>query len=403
MQDNQTKSSQDIYGKAEILIKELGLSYFRSYEALTLSCAAKFIVLNGQNGAGKTNILEAISLFGGGRGLRGAQLKNLGHVNHSDKNWGVRIHLQNGPLETMLVTTVKKEPFDNPDTPYKEKKILRIDGDLQRSQSILNDYLSVLWLTPQMERLFLDGSSERRRFFDRFVFTFDSAHAGRIARYENAMRERSRLLKDGRGDDHWLGALEKNMAETAIAITAARQELCKKINLVLTRHQAFKRDFPRLKIALSDELAHMLAQTNALKTEQYFLKNLRENRAFDAQYGGSKQGPHKCDFDVTHLDKNMPAPSCSTGEQKTMLISLILAQSSLIEEQRGLAPILLLDDIVSHLDDKRRASLFHYLDALSSQCWFTSTSADDFRALSKKALFYRLENSQIITKKDPRS
>tara|TARA_Y100001934_G_scaffold235497_1_gene286285 strand:+ start:609 stop:1805 length:1197 start_codon:yes stop_codon:yes gene_type:complete len=375
-------------------IKSVFLSHFRSYETLKLNCDAKFIVLNGENGAGKTNILEAISLFSPGRGIRNAKTELLQNAKSDKEPWSINLQIINNQLKSSL--SAFSEIKTKSDNTLYTKKNFRLDNQHNISQTGLADYINMIWLTPQMERLFIDSSSERRRFFDRFVFTFDPAHAGRLIRFDNTLRERSKLLKQGIMDDSWLGALEQTLAETASAIMAARIDLCQKLNAVIARLENIRDYFPKATITLDSWLYQQLENNTALEIEDFYKETLKKNRTLDAQTGGTAQGPQKTDFEVFNLDKNMPSQACSTGEQKALLITLILAHSLLIQEEKGQAPILLLDDIVSHLDENRRENLFDYLKSFGSQCWLTGVERQNFNSLENQAQFFKLENSHII-------
>lgn len=374
-------------------IKSLYLSAFRSYETIKINSDAKFIILNGENGAGKTNILEAISLFSPGRGLRNSKIELLKNINSPAQDWTINLQIQNDLLKTSLSAFSENKLKADGSTYI--KKNFRLDNQSTITQTALSDYINMVWLTPQMERLFIDSSAERRRFFDRFIFTFDPAHAGRLIRFDNTLRERSKLLKQGIMDDSWLNALEQTLAETASAIMAARADLCLKINTVVERLEDLRDYFPKANISLDSWLYTSKKDNTALALEDFYKNKLRKSRAFDAQTGGTAEGPHKSDFNVFHVDKNMPSQACSTGEQKALLITLILSNSLLILEETGRAPILLLDDIISHLDDHRRQNLFDYLQSFGSQCWLTGVNKDHFIPLENNALFYKLENSNL--------
>lgn len=378
--------------KAEFFIEKLSLHYFRSYEELTLQTSSKFITLVGPNGAGKTNVLEAISLLAPGRGLRNAKTKDIQNIAYPEKDWALSTKLMT-PLGAAKIGTGRER---HTDIENKDKRIIRIDGETKRAQSSLADYTALLWLTPQMEKIFLDGSSTRRRFLDRFVFSFDPAHAGRITRYDNALRQRSKLLKSEKWDEVWLNTLEKNIAETGIAIAAARLEFAKKINVAISKLDHFRESFPNCSVSILGTIESKLKSFPALDVEEFFLSTLKTGRKTDAETGGASIGPHKSDLHVHYIEKNMPADQCSTGEQKALLITLILAQSFLIKQERGFPPILLLDDIASHLDEKRRENMFDYLGFLDSQSWITGTNIQDFDTIKNKSDFFVIRDSKLL-------
>lgn len=348
------------------------------------------IVLHGANGAGKTNVLEAISLLTPGRGLRNAALEEM-QRRESPHAFAVAAQVETAGGDVALGTGL--DPDGN-------KRTVRINGVNVRSQIALADYLSALWLTPQMDRLFLDGASGRRRFFDKLVFTFDPAHAGRVTRYENAMSQRSKLLREGKGDDYWLKALETQMAETGIAIAAARLDFIQRLQAGIDAGDAAEDlFFPRANISLSGTVEELLVSTPAVEVENMLLYQLSQSRSRDAETGGAASGPHKTDLLVRFAAKNMPADQCSTGEQKALLIGLVLSHARLIKSEKGDVPLLLLDEIAAHLDDKRRAALFDRLIRLGGQVWMTGTDESLFSAIDKTAAFYSVQNAEISHRK----
>lgn len=372
-------------------ITKLSLANFRCYEGARIEgVSSGLIVLYGANGAGKTNVLEAISLLTPGRGLRNAALEDMQNKN-TPQPFAIAAQVDTLGADIAIGTGLD---------PAEKKRAVRINGVNAKSQMALADYLSALWLTPQMDRLFIDGASTRRRFFDKLVFTFDPAHAGRVTRYENAMSQRSKLLREDKGDDHWLHALETQMAETGIAIAAARLDFMQRLQAGIDAGDA-EEDlfFPRAKIGLSGTLEELLGNTPALEVENMLLYQLRQSRARDAETGGAASGPHKTDLLVRFAAKNMPADQCSTGEQKALLIGLILSHARLIKSEKGDVPLLLLDEIAAHLDDKRRAALFERLAHLGGQVWMTGTDESLFSAIEKTAAFYHVQNAEIINKK----
>lgn len=368
-------------------IRSLQLHYFRCYDAARIDDVPPgLIVLHGPNGAGKTNVLEAISLLTPGRGLRNAGMEEM-QRKESPQPFAVSAHVDTGGIDVSIGTGL--DPANN-------KRAVRINGVSAKSQMALADYLAALWLTPQMDRLFIDGASGRRRFFDKLVFTFDPAHAGRVTRYENAMSQRSKLLREGQGDDHWLKALEVQMAETGIAIAAARVDFLHRLQAGIDSGDAHEDlFFPRAKLSLAGTVEELLVSTPALEVENMLLYQLSQSRARDAEAGGAATGPHKADLQVRFAAKDMPAEHCSTGEQKALLIGLVLAHARLIKSEKGSVPVLLLDEIAAHLDDKRRAALFERLIHLGGQVWMTGTDEQIFSAVIQKASFYCVQNARI--------
>lgn len=370
----------------------LHLSDFRCYETARLDVGAQAVVLTGPNGAGKTNLLEAISLLAPGRGLRRARLGELsrrlpGEDEEAGRPWAVaaEVMTRDGPR---AVGTGLEPNGDAAGA--REKRLVKIDGAFARSQQALGEIVSAVWLTPQMDGLLRDGPGGRRRFLDRLVYAFDSAHAGRVAGYEHALRERARLLKAGRGDAAWVSALEETMAEKAVAICAARRALVARLNEACAAgHDAF----PRAALALAGDLESWLDDMPALAAEERLRRQLAESRGRDAEAGGALHGPHRSDLAVRHLEKGQPAEFCSTGEQKALLVSIVLAHARLLALDHGAAPLLLLDEIAAHFDAKRRDALFDELVALGLQAWMTGTEAALFDGLAGRAQFFEVRDA----------
>ena len=247
-----------------------------------------------------------------------------------------------------------------------------------------------------MDRLFLDDKSARRRFFDRLVFTFDPGHMGRLTRYENAMRQRLRLLKDGQNDDMWLGGLEIQMAEAAIAICAGRHHFCEKLqNAYISATVDERNSFPSALLDIIGDIENILSNNSALEAEDSFKNQLKKNRISDAESGVTRVGPHRSDFDVIYQQKNMPAAQSSTGEQKALLIGIILAHARLLQEEHGHAPLLLLDEIVAHLDPNRRKILAGLLQSYGSQVWMTGTDQTLFQDFINQSCLYQVADSSV--------
>ncbi|MBX2833727.1 MAG: DNA replication/repair protein RecF [Micavibrio sp.] len=370
-------------------IHDLKLYNFRSYSSLLLKdIEAGFNVFFGANGAGKTNILEALSLFSPGKGLRGAKYSEMQNVG-APAPWVVSANLatEYGPIQ--IGTGLDGQA---------EKRVVRIQGESAKGQSAMSEHISCVWLTPQMDRLFLDSSSHRRKFLDRLVFTFDPAHSGRVTRYENAMRQRSKVLQQAYRDNRdydplWLTGLEKQMAETGVSIAAARTEFVRNLQGVCNSFD--NPYFPRASLRAKGTLEELLNSAPALEIEEVFRYQLEESRKVDQVTGGAATGPHKGDLDVYMADKNMPAEHCSTGEQKALLIGIILAHSHLILGEKGFAPLLLFDEVAAHLDDQRRKGLFDLLEDLKTQIWLTGTDENLFSALQGRARFYCVDQSSV--------
>lgn len=334
-------------------VNRLALTDFRSYRSASLEPGPGFVLLFGDNGAGKTNLLEAVSMLAPGRGLRGAALSEMARLGGTGV-WAVAARLGATEIGT---GTLAAAP---------ERRQVRING-AAASVNSLSEWLSVLWLTPAMDRLFTGSAGDRRRFLDRLVLALEPSHAHHASRYEAAMRARNKLLAEERPDEAWLNSLELAMAEHGAAGADARSRTV----AALGERLAAARDdgFPRVEIALEGSQAADLPGM------------LKANRARDAAAGRTTEGPHRADLVVLHRAKRMPAASSSTGEQKALLLGLVLAHAELVAERRGEAPILLLDEVAAHLDRKRRAALFERLEG-RGQVWMTATEAALFEGVA---------------------
>jgi DNA replication and repair protein RecF len=350
-------------------ITRLSLTNFRCYADAVIAPGPGFNILTGENGAGKTNILEAISLLTPGRGLRGVALGEIAQQG-GPGGFGVAAQLDEIELGT---GTLASAP---------DRRIVRING-ATHAATALSEWLSVIWLTPAMDRLFSDSAGERRRFLDRLVLALDPAHARHSSRYDAAMRQRNRLLAgEERADPDWLGALEEQMALHGGAITGARAQLIR----LLVEQIAGTPDGPFAKAVLAIDGWH---------DEGNFARQLAGSRARDAAAGRTLAGPHRSDLAVTHLAKRQPAAHCSTGEQKALLLGIILAHAELVAERSGRRPILLLDEVAAHLDGIRRAELFARLAGGGGQVWMTGTDAELFAAIGQSAARFCVANAKI--------
>jgi DNA replication and repair protein RecF len=365
-------------------VHRLRLTGFRCYESAQLDLDARPVVLTGANGAGKTNLLEAISLLAPGRGLRGARLDEMDRQGApAGEGWTVAASVATPGGMVEIGTGHRPETVN--------RRIVRIDGKPSRSQTGLSEHVSAVWLTPAMDRLFAEGASGRRRFLDRLVFGFDAAHAGRVGAYEHTMRERARLLRDG-GDPVWLDALEGDMAERGVAIAAARRELTARLARLC---EAPSGPFPGAGIAVAGQVEAWLDDGPALAAEEKLRAALRESRPQDAAAGGAAAGPHRSDLAVRHLGHGMPASLCSTGEQKALLIAIVLAGARLETAERGRVPLLLLDEAAAHLDAERRGALFHEILALRAQAWFTGTDRSVFECFGGRAQYVAVRGGRL--------
>ncbi len=368
-----------------VSVRRLKLSDFRNYAELSLPLGPGHVVLTGENGSGKTNLIEALSFLSPGRGLRRASYDDVARVSGHD---GFAIHatldcLIYGEAEIGTGTAGAGEGG----------RKVRINGMAASGDDLL-DYARVLWVVPSMDGLFTGGASERRRFLDRMVLAIDTAHGKRVLDYEKAMRSRNRLLSDGNTDGGWLDAIESQMAELGIAIAAARAETMRLIAAMIERLPS-EGPFPKADCFLEGALESRIAFEAALDLEEDFRRNLRDGRARDRASGRTLEGPHRTDLIVQHRPKAMPAALCSTGEQKALLIGLVLAHARLTGELSGMAPILLLDEIAAHLDAGRRAALFGILDDLGGQAFMTGTDRSLFEALGGDAQFFNVASGQL--------
>jgi DNA replication and repair protein RecF len=377
-------------GGGRIGATRLMLTDFRNYGAMRLDLDTAPVVLTGPNGAGKTNLLEAMSFLSPGRGLRNARLSDI------DRREGESC----APGWAVAVTVATRRGAFNFGTgrigtgrdAAGERRAIRIDGEPIKSQSALCERIGVLWLTPQMDRLFIEGPSARRRLLDRLVLGLDPAHATRVARYEQAMRERAKLLRDGPADPAWLGALEEIMAAEGVAVAAARRDAIERLDKVCA---TAKGAFPRARLSLLGTVERWLDEMPALAAEDRLRAALKQHRASDAQSGGAGIGPHRSDLQVIHAEKGVAAEIASTGEQKALLISILLAQAQLQREVRGEPPLLLLDEVAAHLDAARRAALFEIVAGLESQAWITGTDVAAFAPLRGAARFLSVSDGTL--------
>ena len=353
------------------MLTRLSLTDFRNHGALMLEPGAPFVVLTGENGAGKTNVLEAISLLAPGRGLRRASLSDVARQG-GPGGFAVAAQWQ-AAGDAAPVSLGTGAMADAP-----ERRVSRVNG-APAPASALAEWMSVLWLTPAMDRLFMEPASERRRFLDRLTLALAPRHGTHVTRYEAAMRERNRLLSDlGTADPAWLDALEARMAEHGAAMAAARRDTVAALAGPLA--DPVDPAFPAAALSLASEAPEELAPA------------LRRSRARDAAAGRTLTGPHRDDLNVTHLAKDQAAALCSTGEQKALLLGLVLAHARLVADRTGRAPVMLLDEVAAHLDPRRRAALFATLAGMG-QVWMTGTEAAPFEALEGQADWFRIGTS----------
>jgi DNA replication and repair protein RecF len=372
-------------------IRRLMLTNFRSYHAAQVELErAGPVVLTGANGAGKTNLIEAISLLAPGRGLRRATMEELAFA-EGDGAWAVAAEIE-GMLGLATLGTGIDPPAAEDAAPSRK---CRIDRETVGSAVAFADHLRVVWLTPAMDPLFNGPASERRRFLDRLVLAVDAQHSSRVAALERCLRSRNRLLEEAHSDPHWLDAVEHETAEVAVAVAAARAETVNRLSGALAAARDSAPEFPHAEIALDGWMEKLLSEHRAIEIEDRYRALLKENRARDAAAGRTLDGPHRSDFAVTHADKGIPASDASTGEQKALLIRLVLAHARLIKEMTGFAPLLLLDEVVAHLDPARRAALYDALSALGAQVWMTGADPAVFGDIVGRAQVLEVRNGTV--------
>lgn len=362
-------------------LSRLVLRDFRNYARLDLALPAEPVVLFGPNGAGKTNLLEAISMLSPGRGLRRAALSELDRDGNGPWHIDVELISHDGPLE--LAT------WREPET---SRRQARLFDRVLRGPAALAELFSVTWLTPSMDRLFSDTASSRRRYLDRLVLTVQPDHASRVASYERSLRERTAVLRNRRGDDAWLAALERRIAEPAIAIAAARLALVDSLNPMLADSEL---DMPPVRISVQGELECGLQSASALDVEQQLIDRLASNRQRDAELGGAVAGPHRSDLEVIDLATSEPVARVSTGRQKAVLLAIALAEARLRQRVHGDFPIMLMDEVVAHLDAERRERFAQSILNLDGQIFLTGTDRSLFERLEGRARFLRIDQAQV--------
>lgn len=379
-------------GAVTAAVRRLSLTDFRNYATLRLDLDGRPVVLSGANGAGKTNLLEAVSFLAPGRGLRRARLTDIGRrARHGDdaRPWAVAATLETGAAKVDIGTGLA--PAASGDA---ARRIVRIDGADAASQAALGEHLAVAWLTPEMDRLFSDAATARRRFLDRLIYGPDGGHAARLGDYQRAMSERARLLRDGGAlDDTWLAALERNMAQLGVAVAAARRGYVDRLNAACAVGVG---PFPAAGLTLLSDVADRLDGASALDVEENCGIRLAECRRFDAEAGRATFGVHRDDLACRHLAIDASAERCSTGEQKALLISIVLANARLRALERGAAPLLLLDEVTAHLDGERREALFDEIAALGGQAWMTGTDEALFEPLGERAQRFRVAEASVV-------
>jgi DNA replication and repair protein RecF len=373
------------------LIRRLALTNFRNYRTATLEAGTRPIVLYGPNGAGKTNLIEAISFLAPGRGLRRATLEEVA-CNEGDGSWAVAAEVE-GALGLATLGTGIERAAEESGTAQRK---YRIDREPVATAAAFADHVRIIWMVPAMDSLFVGAPSERRRFLDRLATAIDSEHSSRVNAFERALRSRNRLLEDARPDPHWLDAVEHETAELAVAVAGLRAETVRRLGAVLSARA--QSAFPPAEISLNGWMESLLAEEPALAVEERYRDVLRQNRARDAAAGRTLDGPQLSDLAVIYAQKGIAAADASTGEQKALLIGLVLAHARLIADMTGASPILLLDEVVAHLDPSRRSALDVELDELRAQVWMTGADPALFAEIKGKAQFVEVQSGHLQLK-----
>lgn len=370
-------------------LTRLSLTDFRSYERAELSLDGRPVWLAGPNGAGKTNLLEAVSFLIPGRGLRGSALGEVGRRMPGEavgRAWAVAVTVRGPDGETRLGTGVEQSGA--------ARRVVRVEGEAV-PPGRLAEHGRQVWLTPAQDRLFLEGAADRRRFFDRLTFAGEPQHAVHVAAYEKAQRERMRLLTDGPADPAWLDALEAQLAEAGTLMAEARARTLAALTAEIdTRGE---RPFPQARLSLTGDWERMAGEgVDFAEIEGRLARALKQARERDAAAGRALTGPHRGDLAVVHAEKDRPAAECSTGEQKALILNLVLAQAARLARADAPSPILLLDEVAAHLDARRRDALFDEIEALGLQAFLTGTDEMLFEGLAGRAQGFRVEGSELL-------
>ncbi|KQP06756.1 recombinase RecF [Methylobacterium sp. Leaf99] len=362
---------------------------FRNHADLDLAVGRRFVALVGENGAGKTNLLEAVSLFSPGRGLRRADLAGMARTG-GPGGFAVSMTLAAGEGEHRVGTGYEPPGFDG-----RASRLCRIDGATAPSPVAFCEFLRVVWLTPDLDGLFRGPAGDRRRFLDRLVLAVDATHGARVNALERALRSRNRLLEERPNDGQWLDAIEREVAELGVAVALARRETTERLDRLIAAGRDDAQPFPWAALRLEGDLDDLVAVWPALEAEDRFRMALRQGRARDRAAGRTLSGPQTSDLVVRHGPKDVPAATASTGEQKALLIGLVLAHARLVQAMCGIAPLVLLDEVAAHLDPRRRTGLFDALEALSGQVWMTGADPALFTELDGRADLVRIVDGRV--------
>jgi DNA replication and repair protein RecF len=333
------------------------------------------IAISGNNGTGKTNILEAVSMLSSGRGIRGARLSDMSYFDGQAQHpWAVfaQINTKDGIAEIGTAINIGSDSSDT--------RIVKINGEKQRGQNILSEYIPIFALTPSADQTFADGSTSRRGFLDNICSFFYRDYNSLLGAFNNLKSQRRNLLLNRRFDEHWINSIEGGMAEKAVAIAFLRNETVININKTVARSSDY--GFPTAEISIVGDIENFLISGPKENPEQYYKTILKNNREQDSRTGRTSQGPHKSDFRVIHEIKKMPAELCSQGEQKAMLLSVTIATIFAKKAFSGVTPILLLDEVYAHLDNDKKRSLYEFISHINCQTWLTGTEKESFEGLN---------------------
>ncbi|MDG2187344.1 MAG: DNA replication/repair protein RecF [Hyphomicrobiales bacterium] len=371
-------------------IIKLNLTDFRNHDFTSITTNNRFISLVGENGSGKTNILEAISMFTSGRGLRGAQLSDQSNTNGKG-GWSVFMEIKSHHGKTKLGTGISDLEISNG-----KNRQCRIDGKSIKSPKLFGNNIGIIWLTPQMDRLFIGSRSDRRKFFDKLISLIEPTHSDNIKNYERIITQRNKVLYNLDSlSSVWLDNLEKQLAKISISILLSRQIAVNQINKIMDA-DVKNNLFPSSKIIMREELDTLSKDISISEMEDSYIKILYRSRKKDKITYKTNIGPHRTDFTLFYKKNKMYAENCSTGEQKNLLISLILAESRVYQENNnGISPVLLLDEVTAHLDQERICNLFDQISELGSQTWLTGTTSDLFCYIQSKADFFDINNGKL--------
>ncbi|WP_375464432.1 DNA replication/repair protein RecF [uncultured Methylobacterium sp.] len=380
---SEAATSDTTGGEAQRLTRLIARD-FRNHADLDLSLSGRFVALVGENGVGKTNILEAISLFAPGRGLRRAEFSAMARTG-GPGGFAVSVTLACDGAEHRLGTGCEPPGFDR-----RTVRLCRIDGAPAPSPVAFSEFLRVVWLTPDLDGLFRGPAGDRRRFLDRLVLAVDASHGARVSAMERALRSRNRLLEERPNDGQWLDAIEREAAELGVAVALARRETAERLDRLIAQGRDDAQPFPWAALRLEGDLDDLVAVWPAIEAEDRFRLALARGRHRDRAAGRTLIGPQTTDLVVRHGPKDVPAATASTGEQKALLIGLVLAHVRLVRTMSGISPLILLDEVAAHLDPRRRAGLFEALDALPGQVFLTGADPAAFEGLGDSAEIVRI-------------